>query len=991
MKSKLRTIILLLIISILVFPISSFAITEVDNGIMKIYNPGNYGFEYDWLRAFDIKGYIENDSSSTLISSTFGNHGYHTFLNVNGTNGEMDGELTYTDADELETRLSNMQYTAYDSSNEWQTIDGINLKVTTQFINNGEQLQIIYNLKNTTSSSALISLATTADVQIDGDDSATIERLDDGSGVRLWTKEGTTDKPVQFVFYGKDVTGATDVDNLWIGHWGYKYFTNMFNDNPDTQKIENRDSAFTYSWTNRTINAGETQTYSVLMEVGEINIPNTGITLDNNTKFYYSDVIINGTVHDKDLKDTITVHYTVDGTEYTLPAMATTGTAKDFSLDLTSLNLSAATPHTLKVWATDSTDCESNVEERTFTITYLKNPTLTLSEKEWTKNEVTFRITDTENIQQYVSKYQYRLNEGEWIDCDKDTDIAITENGTVKIDVRIVGTEADDYSDIITDYAKIDRVNPTTTKPTATSTTCSITVTSTQTDTHSGIDGTKTLYSIYDGSSWSEWQSNNSFTGLTHNTEYKVKTKSTDNVGNSSESEELTISTKELLIGNLILKLNNSEGTNYTENTWTNQNIYVTIEESVVGATTTYKSVEGSAQSISDTNQESTVTTDGTTTLVLSVTDGTNTITSDVEHILKVDKTSPVISEISLDNEEWSTNSKNITGKAIDSLSGIVAYQFSTESNLTSSSSGWNTITATNEQIVETAEISNSGIYYFYVKDVAGNISSVSIDSKIDATDPIINFEKGNGKTTINVTDTGSGIKKVEYAWTTSDNEPNESDWVTYENVVTYEGDSTSKLYLWARATDNVGNDTISSTTYSEIKSPTINSEKEFINEYIKFKLTSDNDDDVIYQFKIDNGEWQTITVDSYHTITNITEGNVTISARVLDNAGRYSSVSTKTVSVSITEDIDSNDENDNSNNSDDTKNNNSNSEGKEDSSTQSISSSNGTNSSSSDSTTATGKLPQTGINNLGCGIIIAIFIILAVISYRKFIVYKDI
>ena len=109
--------------------------------------------------------------------------------------------------------------------------------------------------------------------------------MEDGSGVRLWTKEGTTDKPVQFVFYGRGVSGTTSVDNLWIGSWGSTYYQNMFKDNSSTNIIENEDSAFTYSWVNRSINAGETQTYKVLMEVGEVNTPNTGITLENNTKF----------------------------------------------------------------------------------------------------------------------------------------------------------------------------------------------------------------------------------------------------------------------------------------------------------------------------------------------------------------------------------------------------------------------------------------------------------------------------------------------------------------------------------------------------------------------------------------------------------------------------------------------------------------------------------------------------------------------------------
>lgn len=985
MKTQLKIIASLVFIIIMLFPVISMAITEVDNGIMKVYNPDDWGFEYDWLRAFDIKGYIEDSTSneaSTLISSTFSNKGYHTFLNVNGQHGEMNGELTYTKTEDLEARLQAMQYTAYEPSNEEQTIDGINLKVKTQFINNGEQLQIVYTLKNTTSNSATISLATSADVQIDGDDSATIERLEDGSGVRLWTKEGYTGKPVQFVFYGKDVPGTTDVDNLWIGRWGYRYFTNIFCDNSETQKIENRDSAFAFSWVNRNINAGETQTYSVLMEVGEINIPNTGITLDNNTKFYYKDVKINGTVIDKDLKDKITIHYVVDGTEYTLPAMSTTGTAKDFTLDLTSLNLAAVTPHTLKVWATDSTDCESNVEERTFTITYLKEPEVSLSTTEWAK-DVTFKITDTINEQQWIDQYQYRLNDGTWTDCSKDTDIPIQESGNVKVDVRIKGTQTDDYSNIVTVNAKVDKVNPTTTKPTATKTTCSITLNLGQTDAHSGIDTSKTMYAIKKDGTWSEWQASNTFTGLTHNTEYVVKTKVVDKVGNTSESEELTVKTDELLLGNLILKLNNSNGSNYTENTWTNQNIYVAIEERSTGATTKYKSKENSAQTIAETNQETTVTTDGTTIITLSVTDGTNTITSDVEHILKIDKVAPVINELSLDNEEWTKETKNITGKAIDALSGVTAYQFSNKEDLTSSSSGWVDITATNDEITQTKEISENGKIYFYVKDAAGNIASVSIDTKIDLQGPVINFSRANGKTTINITDTGAGIKSTQYAWTTENTEP--SDWQNYSSAVTYPGSSIGKIYLWAKSTDNADNTTTSSSVFSALKKPSIVSENEFVNKNISFKVTSETEDtDVLYQFKINDGKWQSISKDSTHTITDITDGTVSISARILDNAGRYSEVASKTVKVSIVETPQDSGNSDNGNNNQGTTTNNDNSSGTNNKTQISAE--------TSDKTTAASKLPQAGEGSFIITIIAVIALIfISFFFYKKVVFYKDI
>lgn len=983
MKIKLK-IIASIIMVIMLLPIASMAITETDNGIMAVYIR-DYGMAIglemgDDLKGFDIEGYIDEDSSGekTLISSTYSNYGYHVFLNVNGAHGEMRGQLQNTD----EEKLKAMQYTSYNPSNEWQTIDGISLKVTTQFINNGEQLKIVYDLKNTTTSSATYSLATAADVQIDGDDSATIERLEDGSGVRLWTKRGNTGRPVQFVFYGKDIPGTTAIDTLYVGSWGSgDYLTHLFDNNPDTNKIEDRDSAFAFSWANRTLNAGETQKFTVLMEVGEINIPNTGITLDNNTKFYYKDVKINGTVIDKDLKDKITIHYVVDGTEYTLSPMSTTGLTENFTLDLTSLNLSAVTPHTLKVWATDSTDCDSNVEERTFTITYLKEPEVSLSTTEWAK-DVTFRITDTINEAQWIDKYQYRLNEGTWTDCSKDTDIPIQESGNVKVDVRIKGTQTDDYSNIVTVNAKVDKVNPTTTKPNATTTTCSITLNLEQTDAHSGTDEAKTMYAIKKDGTWSEWQSSNTFTGLTHNTEYVVKTKAVDKVGNTSESEELTAKTDELLLGNLILKLNNATGNNYTENTWTNQNIYVAIEERSVGATTKYKSKENSVQTIRETNQETTVTTAGTTIITLSVTDGTNTITSDVEHILKVDKVAPVINELSLDNEEWAKESKDITGKAIDSLSGITAYQFSNKADLTSASSGWIDVTATNSEITQIKEISENGKVYFYVKDAAGNIASAGIDTKIDSQGPVINFSRVNGKTTINVTDTGSGIKNTQYAWTSENTEPTQ--WESYSSAVTYPGTSMGKIYLWAKSTDNADNTTTSSSIFSALKKPSIVSEDEFVNKNISFKVTSETEDtDVLYQFKINDGEWQSITKDSSHTITDITDGTVSISARILDNAGRYSEVASKTVKVSIVEIPQNNDGSDNVNNPVTT--NNDNNSGGTTTKTQ-------TSAQTGDKTTVVGKLPQTGEGSFIIMIVAVVALVgISYFFYKKVVLYKDI
>ena len=80
-----------------------------------------------------------------------------------------------------------------------------------------------------------------------------------------------------------------------------------------------------------------------------------------------------------------------------------------------------------------------------------------------------------------------------------------------------------------------------------------------------------------------------------------------------------------------------------------------------------------------------------------------------------------------------------MTGKASDLGSGISYYQFSTNGNLTSSSSGWTSITNTTKEITQTYSVSSNDTYYFYVKDVAGNVTKESVViTNIDKTAPTV-------------------------------------------------------------------------------------------------------------------------------------------------------------------------------------------------------------------------------------------------------------
>lgn len=90
-----------------------------------------------------------------------------------------------------------------------------------------------------------------------------------------------------------------------------------------------------------------------------------------------------------------------------------------------------------------------------------------------------------------------------------------------------------------------------------------------------------------------------------------------------------------------------------------------------------------------------------------------------------LDKTPPTVSlSQGITNEP---NAAFISGYATDNLSGIVKYQLSNNPNLTTSSPGWETITPNKTfgtgKIVKTP---GSTTWYFYVIDVAGNMSRSS-------------------------------------------------------------------------------------------------------------------------------------------------------------------------------------------------------------------------------------------------------------------------
>ncbi|MGN1310832.1 MAG: hypothetical protein ACI4VP_03895 [Clostridia bacterium] len=425
MKKQMKIFLsLILVFGILLNVSFSLAnVAETDNGKMKFYARHS--------GAFDIKGYV----NGTLQSTTFYDGGYESYLKVNDNEMEqMDVEDNYTE----------------------HVINGVAYDISCSFVNDGRYVKVLYTLTNNNENNVTISLGTCADVQVAKNDRATIERYENSKGLKLYDNESN----IQFNFYGKSVAGTTDIDNLWIGKYP-EHDDNVFSNNT-TNKIEEEDSAFTYSWTNRTIEPGDTKRFSVIIGIGEVsNAPKVELDASQGRCFSQDEVVIKGKISDQDANSKATLYYTIDnGEESNLEQQSLTNNELSFSLDLTSKNLSLGS-HTIELWALDEQGNPSEIVEKQIFITNLKAPTLNMSE-EWSKEEVKFTVTDDKNDASNVSKYQYKIGDGAWQDISLNTEkVALSTTGTVKVSVKAVGHETDEESSIVSKTAKLDALAPT--------------------------------------------------------------------------------------------------------------------------------------------------------------------------------------------------------------------------------------------------------------------------------------------------------------------------------------------------------------------------------------------------------------------------------------------------------------------------------------------------------------------------------------------------
>lgn len=177
---------------------------------------------------------------------------------------------------------------------EFEGIKLSNLAIVPVQIKGDKFLQINISVKNTNSYAKEISLATCSDIQVADDDNAAT--FFNGNGFTMTNMycetsdnyHGGKIPAATLNVYAKDVPGyVTDADAVYIGHFVYRkehvWLNNVLGDKATnynkykhggTSGEGELDSSFSIAWKNRTIAAGQTQTYSYIIGIGKYNSDN---------------------------------------------------------------------------------------------------------------------------------------------------------------------------------------------------------------------------------------------------------------------------------------------------------------------------------------------------------------------------------------------------------------------------------------------------------------------------------------------------------------------------------------------------------------------------------------------------------------------------------------------------------------------------------------------------------------------------------------------
>lgn len=328
------------------------------------------------IYADTMDAYFMSESNFNIwgegVQTTYNDHGYDTVLNVNGS----------------ETNIKNGT----------GSLNGVNLITNLTNISDGNYVKVEYIVTNNNNSSATIGIATHADIQIASNDRAPIDNI---SGNRGFTM---SDGSHIFRFIGRDSYGVTNVDTYWFGTYNDRQ-ANMWNTSY-TYDGSNTDSGMAYSWKNRSIGPGETQKYSVIIGVGELNTPPTINVTSSFDKAYYptQTVKVTGTVNDIDVGDVLTVKYAIDsGAEITIGNnYRPNGNAVPFNTSFVIPTSISTGQHMIQLWAADDKGNMSVPVTVYFNVgsdTTPPDATHQITPSSWTKGnvDIALKVTDSQS------------------------------------------------------------------------------------------------------------------------------------------------------------------------------------------------------------------------------------------------------------------------------------------------------------------------------------------------------------------------------------------------------------------------------------------------------------------------------------------------------------------------------------------------------------------------------------------------------------------
>ena len=213
-------------------------------------------------------------------------------------------------------------------------------------------------------------------------------------------------------------------------------------------------------------------------------------------------------------------------------------------------------------------------------------------------------------------------------------------------------------------------------------------------------------------------------TDIKQNTKYNIKVVIVDNAGNEGVIEKEVTTETVPSAENIVIEASPTD--------WTNGDVNVTIKYSAIPGMRVQYSKNGTdwevIGNINTSGEYRTTVSENNTTVYARYVDVTDQSgLSKTLTIQNIDKEIPTIDSLVSEESPNSDLELILVGKATDNLSGLVAYQFSTDGNLNANSGGWTSITKTNSQITQRYTIYDNGTYYFYVKDLAGNVGKKEI------------------------------------------------------------------------------------------------------------------------------------------------------------------------------------------------------------------------------------------------------------------------